>query len=95
MVQPFELSLTGSAPHSVNVKDERILVLAFSVFVLYIALANLLYFLNVISLPLEPGSIKGFVPVNNTLLLLLVVLDVLAILQWGGHRRRKEAVTKN
>ncbi len=22
MVQPFELSLTGSAPHSVNVKDE-------------------------------------------------------------------------
>ena len=78
-----------------ELNNRRILVLAFSVFVVYIALANLLYFLNVISLPLEPGSIKGFLPVNNTLLLLLVVLDVLLILFWDGHRGRKEAVTKN
>jgi hypothetical protein len=66
----------------------RILVVAFTTFVLYMALANLLSFLNVITLPLE-----GFDLHSNSSLLLLGVLEVLVILQYNG-RKRKEATMK-
>jgi hypothetical protein len=67
--------------------NQGILVLVFTVFCLYMALANLLNFLSVISLPLQAGF-------NNELLLILVGLDILSILQYGAHRRGKETALK-